>query len=97
MLSYENKGHIKLVEFGNAKFLKPGEKTTTSCGTAIYIAPEILNGTPHDARVDVWSLGILISELISGETPFQATTTKQVYENINCGMFKFSKKLNKAV
>ena len=69
VLSMKNRGHIKLVDFGFAKILKNG-KTMTNCGTPVYIAPEIIRGTGHSYKVDVWSLGILIVEIISGQTPF---------------------------
>ena len=74
------KGHIKLIDFGSAKILKPGERTFTTCGTPEYMAPEILNGEPQDYSVDIWSLGVLICELISGQTPFRADSVGELYE-----------------
>ena len=70
MLSIEDEGHIKLVDFGYSKVLRPGAKTYTTCGTPVYMAPEILVGDAQDKGVDVWALAILICELISGQTPF---------------------------
>ena len=95
MMSIALQGRLKLVDFGNAKILEKGDRTYTSCGTAVYIAPEVLTGEGHDHRVDIWALGILICELISGETPFQAPTVKQVYENISCGLMKFNNRVSK--
>ena len=69
VLSMKDRGHIKLVDFGFAKIMKTA-KTITNCGTPVYIAPEILRGSGHSYQVDVWSLGILIVEIISGQTPF---------------------------
>mgnify|MGYP000445186542 CR=1 FL=1 len=76
------KGHIKLVDFGFSKSLRQIGKTHTNCGTPVYIAPEIIQGIGHGFEVDVWSLGILICEMASGQTPFQAESTKAVYEKI---------------
>lgn len=59
-----------MVDFGYAKILKGDGRTYTSCGTAVYIAPEVLNGDAYDYRIDIWALGILICEIISGQTPF---------------------------
>jgi serine/threonine protein kinase len=65
VLSMKDRGHIKLVDFGFAKIMKMG-KTITNCGTPVYIAPEILRCTGHSYQVDVWSLGVLMVEIISG-------------------------------
>ena len=62
-----DRGHIKLVDFGFAKRLKThNQRTLTNCGTPVYIAPEVLRGTGHGYEVDIWSLGVLIVEIVSG-------------------------------
>lgn len=42
----------------------------TFCGTYDYMAPEMLHNNPHDYRVDIWALGILLYELLHGKAPF---------------------------
>ena len=69
----QDRGHIKFVDFGFAKQLKG--RTQTNCGTPVYLAPEILRGAGHSFEVDIWSLGVLIVEIVSGQTPFHAETT----------------------
>ena len=79
------KGHLRLVDFGFSKQLKSSkEKTQTNCGTPAYVAPEIIRGqNSHGKEVDIWSLGVLMVELVSGQTPFKASSTKEIYENIS--------------
>lgn len=67
VLSMHDRGHIKLVDFGFAKQMKSlNQKSMTNCGTPVYIAPEILRGSGHSFQVDVWGLGVLLVELVSG-------------------------------
>jgi tRNA A-37 threonylcarbamoyl transferase component Bud32 len=67
----DNVGHIALTDFGLSKQnidLTGG--ATTFCGTAEYIAPELLKGQKYGAAVDWWSFGILLFEMMHGRTPF---------------------------
>jgi len=50
--------------------LKAGASTFTVCGTADYVAPELLSGRGHGAAVDWWSLGCVLGEMLSGRPPF---------------------------
>ena len=84
VLSMQDRGHIKLVDFGFAKmFTNKAEcRTRTNCGTPAYIAPEILKDMPYSYEVDVWSFGVLIAEIVQGQSPFHAEDTKGIYEKI---------------
>lgn len=62
-------GHLKVIDFGLAKWLYPGERTRTICGTLQYIAPEILSMQPYGHSADWWSLGILMYALLVGRYP----------------------------
>lgn len=64
-------GHIKLTDYGMCKEgLRPGDTTSTFCGTPNYIAPEILRGEDYGTSVDWWALGVLMFEMLAGRSPF---------------------------
>jgi serine/threonine protein kinase len=64
-------GTVKLCDFGFCKKLKKDEKTKTMCGSPLYMAPEILFGHAYNFKVDVWSLGVLLYEMIFGYCPYE--------------------------
>ncbi|MCI4377752.1 hypothetical protein PGIGA_G00207330 [Pangasianodon gigas] len=67
----ESEGHIKLTDYGMCKEgLRPGDTTSTFCGTPNYIAPEILRGEDYGFSVDWWALGVLMFEMMAGRSPF---------------------------
>jgi len=61
---------IKLMDFGLSKILGNKETTNEGYGTVAFIAPEILQRLPYNYKVDIWSLGIIMYFIISGEIPF---------------------------
>ena len=75
------KGVLKLGDFGWSIYA-PAEKRQTFCGTLDYVAPEIVMGDSYDARVDIWSLGVLCYEICTGSAPFENKIATKVYRNI---------------
>ena len=88
MLQMKCKGHLKLVDFGFSKMMKV-PKTHTKCGTIVYIAPEILVGSGHDHKVDIWSLGVLLFAMLCGTVPFKAGNLEDLHKLILKGEFQF--------
>lgn len=76
---------VKLVDFGVAKGLVPGAPGSTSLthtgvvlGTPLSMAPEQIRGLVPDARTDLYALGVLLFQLLTGVPPFQGTTRHEV-------------------
>ena len=62
---------VKLCDFGWCVSVEKGERTTF-CGTYEYMAPEMVNDELYDTGIDIWSLGVLLYEMIHGYSPFRA-------------------------
>lgn len=87
-------GYLKLTDFGLAKVIQ--NRTLTFCGTAEYMAPEIIKNQPYGCAVDWWSFGVIIFEMLAGTDPFHDSDPMVVYDNIlNCKI-KYPRGFDKA-
>ncbi|KAI8907558.1 serine/threonine-protein kinase SCH9 [Powellomyces hirtus] len=79
----DSTGHIALTDFGLCKEnVAFNDTTNTFCGTAEYLAPEVLTGQGYGKAVDWWSLGILFYEMTTGLPPFYSENTNLMYKQI---------------
>uniref|UniRef100_A0A182J1F8 cGMP-dependent protein kinase n=1 Tax=Anopheles atroparvus TaxID=41427 RepID=A0A182J1F8_ANOAO len=85
-LMLDERGYIKLVDFGFAKRIGPNQKTWTFAGTPEYVSPEIILNKGHDRAVDYWALGVLIHELLVGKPPFRGKNHMKTYNAILRGI-----------
>ncbi|XP_008963350.1 ribosomal protein S6 kinase-related protein isoform X3 [Pan paniscus] len=68
----DERGHLKLTDFGLSRHVPQGARAYTICGTLQYMAPEVLSGGPYNHAADWWSLGVLLFSLATGKFPVAA-------------------------
>ena len=73
--------HLKIADFGWSVHTAPSRRDTM-CGTLDYLPPEMIRGKGHNYQVDVWSVGVLLYELLDGNPPFEADGNKATYRRI---------------
>lgn len=88
---YDRNGpNIVLSDFGLATFLNEDEMATKPCGTSYYAAPEIYTGQPYNEEVDIWSLGVTLYFLITGDSPFSINDSYEMISEICAGEYNFN-------
>ncbi|XP_023240970.1 putative protein kinase C delta type homolog isoform X4 [Centruroides sculpturatus] len=79
----DNSGHVKISDFGMCKTgIKNDRRANTFCGTPEYIAPEIIKGQTYNQSVDWWSFGVLLYEMLIGQSPFNGTDEDELFWSV---------------
>lgn len=71
--------------------MRPDDRKNSFVGTSEYMAPEMLDSDTPTPMVDIWGLGLLVFEMLSGYTPFKASTDYLIYNKISDCKLKFGK------
>ena len=69
---------MKIADFGFARFLQDGVMAATLCGSPMYMAPEVIMSQQYDAKADLWSIGTIMYQCLTGRAPFQATSPQVI-------------------
>lgn len=74
---------LKIADFGFARFLQDGVMAATLCGSPLYMAPEVIMSHHYDKKADLWSIGTIAYQCLTGKAPFTADSPqalKNFYE-----------------
>lgn len=80
---------IKIADFGFSKYLNESKDETsgTMCGTPLYMSPQIVDEKRYTYKTDIWSLGVIYYELLTGKYPFHAEKMSELEKNLQNGLY----------
>ncbi|KAJ8379910.1 hypothetical protein SKAU_G00006880 [Synaphobranchus kaupii] len=76
--SNPNNTRIKIADFGFARHLQSNMMAATLCGSPMYMAPEVIMSQSYDAKADLWSIGTIVYQCLTGKAPFQASSPQDL-------------------
>ncbi|XP_053128761.1 serine/threonine-protein kinase ULK3 isoform X3 [Hemicordylus capensis] len=82
LLSSLDKPYLKLADFGFAQHMSPRDEKHVLRGSPLYMAPEMVCSRQYDARVDLWSVGVILYEALFGRPPFASKSFSELEEKI---------------
>ncbi|XP_005078086.1 sperm motility kinase X-like [Mesocricetus auratus] len=94
----DDKGNIKLCDFGLATRVTPGQGTKGFCGTLEYCAPELFSDEEYDAMAaDIWSMGVVLYAMVTSSFPFEGNTYSDMKEEMQDPKYHLPYKLSKNI
>lgn len=85
---------IVIADLGFAKQITSEYMAETQCGTPLFMAPEVLQGKEYGRKVDVWSIGTIFYEMLTGFVPFTGRNQMDLVRNLEKGNYLFPKAVN---
>ncbi|CAD8094423.1 unnamed protein product [Paramecium sonneborni] len=88
-------GHVKLADFGLSKEgVADQDKAKSFCGSPAYLSPDILSQKGAGKPSDIYGIGCVMFEMMTGESPYYHDDIQQMYKNIQSGTLKWPKKMS---
>ncbi|KAM9055793.1 serine/threonine-protein kinase ULK1 isoform 3-T3 [Megaptera novaeangliae] len=69
---------VKIADFGFARYLQSNMMAATLCGSPMYMAPEVIMSQHYDGKADLWSIGTIVYQCLTGKAPFQASSPQDL-------------------
>jgi len=85
--------NLKISDFGLAKLCEDNSLLDTICGSPMYMAPEIMKYKKYDTKADLWSLGVIFYQMLTGKTPYTAKSHVELMNNIETQDVVFPKNI----
>ncbi|XP_010602827.1 serine/threonine-protein kinase ULK1, partial [Fukomys damarensis] len=76
--SNPNNIRVKIADFGFARYLQSNMMAATLCGSPMYMAPEVIMSQHYDGKADLWSIGTIVYQCLTGKAPFQASSPQDL-------------------
>ncbi|XP_017724310.1 serine/threonine-protein kinase ULK1 isoform X2 [Rhinopithecus roxellana] len=73
-----NSIRVKIADFGFARYLQSNMMAATLCGSPMYMAPEVIMSQHYDGKADLWSIGTIVYQCLTGKAPFQASSPQDL-------------------
>ena len=85
---------LKISDFGFARYFETNTLVDTLCGSPLYMAPEIMKNKNYTIKSDLWSVGIILYEMLTGYPPYKVKTIYNLIKSIDQNQIKLPKHIS---